>query len=640
MKPAKKLFLLWTALELVLFFVFVLPYLLHPNSLDVYDAPSQLALARFLRDELFPSYLGWNPNSLLGFPQGLFYPPLLHWLAAFLGFIFDLKLVFKGMIAASLLGTPIAAYFWIRKYFQLSEQALLGTILVSCLLIVLPGYLGAGWKGVVQIGLIPSFVSLPILLALFGLFDRGKYRLSVLLLSAVILLHLVAAAVAVLYVAASLLNTQTRASAVKVLGLSLVITSFFWLPFLIFSSEISVSRHPEAYLFFNLAVFWIAISLAFINKFQGKTVYLITIALAALLLIDKLGEVLPNVASEKIYSFHLYRFQAYLAIFFSVLAFGLIFKFLKITSKQALMLGSVGVILLAGYGLIRNPVLSSGDRFNLVEKDPPGERFIEAFSREESYPFIYASQEELGMRGSQWAYGLFTDSVRTGPYLGSVAYSLSQEELVPERSEFIETQVISEEKVEQALNLFGVDHLLILGEEGPGAVGESSLLDQKGYYHLQQRDSIDLIETINTPLSSVQDNWEEAFESWWRQTDSFSELLVADPKGTLGKVDEKAKGKIVEISHNETWSTFDFKVDSDQEIPVLVKFSYFPFWRANNEGKEIPIYRVSPNLMLVVTKGKVEFNYDQPDWIIWLFALGFLTALLTLTRREFFKTNG
>ncbi|HEX5366754.1 MAG TPA: hypothetical protein VFW63_08860, partial [Acidimicrobiales bacterium] len=68
-------------------------------------------------------------------------------------------------------------------------------------------------------------------------------------------------------------------------------------------------------------------------------------------------------------------------------------------------------------------------------------------------------------------------------------------------------------------------------------------------------------------------------------------------------------------------------------VPVLVKVSYFPNWRAT--GAEGP-YRVAPNLMVVVPSGRhVELSYGR-TWVehlaAGLSAVG-LVGLVLLRRR-------
>jgi len=64
-------------------------------------------------------------------------------------------------------------------------------------------------------------------------------------------------------------------------------------------------------------------------------------------------------------------------------------------------------------------------------------------------------------------------------------------------------------------------------------------------------------------------------------------------------------------------------------VPVLVKISYFPNWKAyeikNEIKKEIPIYKASPAIMLVYAQDEVEMKYED----LWIDKLGKVISLIT-----------
>src|SRR5438093_11886898 len=79
----------------------LVPFLRHNNLLE-WDFPGHYAAAWYLKNHLFPWPTGWNPYYYCGYPQGLFYPPLAHYLAALLGFAFvicpAMNLLVRGSI--------------------------------------------------------------------------------------------------------------------------------------------------------------------------------------------------------------------------------------------------------------------------------------------------------------------------------------------------------------------------------------------------------------------------------------------------------------------------------------------------------------------------------------------------------------
>src|SRR4030042_2684437 len=57
------------------------------DFLAIYDASGHLAAVEAAR-KFWPAISFWNSRELLGWPQGIFYPPLFYWLAAPPSFFF------------------------------------------------------------------------------------------------------------------------------------------------------------------------------------------------------------------------------------------------------------------------------------------------------------------------------------------------------------------------------------------------------------------------------------------------------------------------------------------------------------------------------------------------------------------------
>jgi uncharacterized membrane protein len=68
------------------------------------------------------------------------------------------------------------------------------------------------------------------------------------------------------------------------------------------------------------------------------------------------------------------------------------------------------------------------------------------------------------------------------------------------------------------------------------------------------------------------------------------------------------------------------QIHADQDIPVLVKVGYFPNWRLTVNGRPAPVYRASPNLMLVFGHGPAVLEYRRS----WTEYVGLALSLLGL----------
>jgi hypothetical protein len=148
--------------------------------------------------------------------------------------------------------------------------------------------------------------------------------------------------------------------------------------------------------------------------------------------------------------------------------------------------------------------------------------------------------------------------------------------------------------------------------------------------------TIDQIKNIKVTHAKL---WKKDVVSWWR--DGGSEFLVQDDYNInyfLNKYsnqdDNGVKGKL-DLKWSNKFQEFKIDIPSDTERPVLVKVQHHPRWRAYHaeSGKEIPIYRASPNLMLVEGKGEIHFKYAVQNWeklLQFLSAVSFLSLLLPL----------
>ena len=81
------------------------------------------------------------------------------------------------------------------------------------------------------------------------------------------------------------------------------------------------------------------------------------------------------------------------------------------------------------------------------------------------------------------------------------------------------------------------------------------------------------------------------------------------------------------VSPPERSRAISFSVESDKKAPILIKVSYFPNWKAYENGKETKIYEVSPHLMMVYANGPIELKYEKL-FIDWIGILGSLAGLI------------
>jgi uncharacterized membrane protein YfhO len=76
------------------------------------------------------------------------------------------------------------------------------------------------------------------------------------------------------------------------------------------------------------------------------------------------------------------------------------------------------------------------------------------------------------------------------------------------------------------------------------------------------------------------------------------------------------------LQRSKNWEYLKFKVESERDVPILVKISEYPRWRAYQDGEEIKIYRASPYLMLLYGHGTIELRYER----LWYDYLGYFLS--------------
>jgi hypothetical protein len=613
------------------------------DFLKTYDASGHVAAAKAIRELFWPAISGWNPRELLGWPQGVFYPSLFHWLAATLSFVINLDLAVKILIALSLLALPISLFVFARSLTKSEFWSLLITIILFALLLIFPNFLGTGVRSLFQIGLLSNFFVLPFLFLFLASLNWQKPYLSAILLSTTILIHLVAGAVAAFYLV-TLISTRLLIEKdkkflnyLKIILVTLLLTSFFWVPMVVSLSYTSVSRHVSSYFLPNVFLF-LASATILIFAYRRKERNILVLGIVASIfsalnsvdafLIGKYG------TSVVLYPFHLYRFQPYSYLFFSAAILLIIEKsklgllVVKIKSAKPAALLFVFAFIV-GYLVLKNPAKLPQASFKVDQPSVVSGRFLETFKRSDIDPFWYGPQTtiEEGNSYSNWAYGLFTDSSPNAPYVESLKISMAEEKVKEEP--FIETKTVDKQRINTLLGLFGVNYLVGLNSNPFYSIGSVQINGKTEFLNAGIVSENSPVEIIHIPLRAINKDWNREVENWWLEKGDVKDLpyFAQSKKLNLPSADKLASAWIVSENINKTGTKIDLQIDSKEKVPVLIKISYFPYWKAYENGKEIPIYRAAPNLMLISAIGKVSLEYKEPVWTKLLYLVSAVTLL-------------
>jgi hypothetical protein len=625
------------------------------NPLTVYDAAGHVSLIRTIASDFWPKMAGWNANELLGWPQGVFYPPLFHWLAASLSFFVSTQTAIKLLISAAMIALPGSIYYFSRSIIQDKRWVAVNTTVLFLLVLLFPNFLGTGTRALFQIGLLSNFFVLPLLFLFLASMHRGKsYLVTGLLLALIALTHIVAAIVAGLYLIAVvkvkfLLGRLTRRLLInylKTLVLAAILSAFFWIPFALNLEYTSVSRHVSSYFLPNMVVFAASTLLGFYGwRRKQENIFILAGFTAFVSFVAAIDAFLirNNGTSFALYQFHIYRFQPFAYLLLAAAVVIVASKYVKFDRwgflSQSVLLGGLGLIVLVL--LARNPSQLPNAEFEIENPEVVKGRFLETFRRTESDPFWYGLQTEVNAENQEvsWAYGLFTDSSPNGPYLGSLIRSLRPYAYLEGEEVFIETKTVDEEKVSQLIHFFGINYLVHLD----GTKGEAIGTLHKGSGELLPARSIEgfyaeritrakIFDVVRLPLKVVKKDWNMEVEKWWTREGEIAEVPYLENGSEISKAEKKnlQSAQVEVVESDQKGTSHKLNVKSDGPVPVLAKISYFPYWKAFQNGKEIPIYRAAPNLMLFKAKGEVELAYKEPVWINWLYIVSVATFFTTI----------
>ncbi len=216
------------------------PFLIS-NNLEGFDAAGQYANAYYIRHAFWPWPGGWNSMLLLGFPQGIFYPPFFHWLSAALSFIIPLALAYKIILSLAVISFPLI-------YFRLAKNLFSQNALASAALL-LAGvfyYFDLGLNDNLfcdlYFGMSPHLFSLTLFFIYLHYLwklskDHKKWQWPALFLALIIITHAITGLMSILFSLIALILSWNKKpifiGIFKHLGLAAALSIWWWLPMII-----------------------------------------------------------------------------------------------------------------------------------------------------------------------------------------------------------------------------------------------------------------------------------------------------------------------------------------------------------------------------------------------------------------------
>lgn len=689
----------------VLIFIFLVgliliigPFMLS-NNLQGFDAPGHYASAYYIKNFFWPWPDGWNMMLLAGFPQGIFYPSLFHWLIAALSFFIPMIWAYKLIVVIPIILFPVVFFILAKSVFK---DAILASVCLS--LAALFYYFDLGLNdnlfADIYFGMFPHLVSLTLFFAylyfLFKVTKEGKYWLwAAVFLAFNILTHAFTGLAAILFSLVTLFfylgDRELLFKIIWHLILATFLTAFWWLPMIINVSYMSGSDIGSgiAPILIVVMPFVLGLSIVSIRK-KDNNLFLKTISAFNLLILVAflLGRLFP----VNNFPVHFSRFLVYpmmLAPFslihvlkqkinWRTLNFILLFVicfyffFFKIIP--------VGPFDLQALEGIRNNsqtarIFVSGDsrylddryhatRMHLAmnEKVLMSEGlFVESSANgwfimsmmkswDQSTPsFVWAYMDLESVTDLSWGSNIL--GINYEYRLNDVPPS-KEEDFFSEKFDEVALSILKKEDINfennihyHAQNLrnfnFKNNRLRLLDNEDVInlVAGEGSPFYYQSFYKVGDNY---LAETLDLRPVEIKNDWLNKTRKWWS-----SDWLRPENDAIFGPYRKPIliyrqdpldwnlahdKEGLDLIFYEDKMDFFQVDASSlEESVPVYVKVSYFPFWKAYNEdGEELDIYRASPNFMLVYARGMIDFYYIKPWYYYLAFYLSIISLFITL----------
>lgn len=619
---------------------------------------------------------GFNPRAFLGYVQNLFYPPLedalIGWSARALGAsvetVYPLYLILVGVAYVLAMGSVA------RRFQNRWIQIWLGSVGLYLFWMYkheLLSYQGLGFIDLTVTGLSSQFLG-GIFFWLLVRETLAAFRWQWLmgLLALTLLSHIVMGIVAALYVGVWIFSSR-RTEVLKAAVGALLLTAFFWLPFVSYRSFIGSSKifHTEPYFFFvfTLAAFGATWRVEKIRPLIGTS-----LVLWAPLVIgpqfEKLGLPFPI--------FHYYRF-AIVALFLLVVAIAVWWesghkrKF-AVWALTTLTLGLVISFHPKFPGWKEHEYLLSvvdEGSFSTLKKIEGRDWIIDV-----DRSFGFGIDSILGIRNPsfQSMKGLFWESARSNTLLTSYFATLLGPPVVLDyyyfygypcevqtclMDRFFEDYSIQRVSIESGLRMIPsrLDRRGCFKEIFTRQKTFQSTLEKVGEfkvntetYHAfeihpdQPMNAVAQIigySRIRPVIPGAQSPQEQVMKDRFKSCEKVprESFVFVEPKSwvsisqQLSKVDNDSAGETVKFIEVST-SRFEINVDSKRKRWVWIKLNLQPGFRLISEsGEEVSIYPAFPGMLANLAGGKYFLQYDAPPVTDWGRGISLATVFAFLT---------
>lgn len=594
------------------------------NNLYTWDMAGHLFSTWFLKEYLYPAVTGWNPFFFAGFPQNQFYTPLFSYISATLAQIFTIETSIKLVVSAIIILTPISVYYFLRALDMSKKKASLITGLAyGAFYFVRPiiSHFGGDFYSTFNVGLVSNALGLVLVFFYLGSllknYDKQKFIVPSILFSLLILSHIFSAVFG-LIVGASFLFYKflkkrkfTFSYTLKHYLLVFGLTAFWTLPFLTKISETATMKtnlNPFIYYVILAASVVVLIGSYITKKEKNMEIATVGIILSALVLAIALLTNLP---------FHHYRL-----IFMSLVIF-MIILFSWFKEENTFIYGFIITVLI--FLLLTAPNIdttgppSMNIKINSIKENPVERTYIIANTAEQTDMHILQNEipRKYRINGLK---GLYVESSPTSVFVQYLEKEIDPNSMiwgVYVNDALWQNKTATNGTLPYQLDYLGVTHIISTkNKTGLGNIIENlttTVITHTGKestyenFYLYQLNSTNIIEVLNYVPETRTGDWMNHSVNWFMTQDIKKGVIVFED---VPKAKGTGKENITLQNISRLNDRIDFHIDSKKDVPLLIKISYFPNWKAYSEGKQLKIYRASPNIMLLYGHGDIHLRYE------------------------------
>ena len=636
------------------------------NNLESWDTAGHYASVYYIKEYFWPWPNGWNPHFFAGFPQGILYPPLFHWLSVLLGQIIPITIAIKFLVAFSIIIFPFTVYALAKRLIGEKSLSMSATLIIFAIFSLNLG-LASNLYADLVFGMLTQIFAWPLFfLYLRMILDVDKPRPRIwasVLLALIITTH----AFASLFAGAFLLifyafseRKKLLHPLLKHLGLTFCLSAWWLIPFLAniryVSGEFLAEPIAPIPALILVPLFILSIAILLKNKSSFSS------ALAILTITIGLFQFFPSFSN--FIPIHSNRLLTYAFLTYPI-AIGWWIKEHNIQFKSPLI-NLVILLIIGGYILIFNisPVGPQDTRF-LEKAGNLGVGRIITSGSSKNIDYKYQSLRNLLPIKSNvnMADGLFPESSINGWYAMSLIktfdknnfvwaydslkpvcnldwgrrlFGINYEYAISDRTKTEDDLSLKVNAEKYPNNNFLINRKLIETDEKVQSLKEGAFEYNSYLYALSPETS--LAETIAQKPIFEKNNFEKMARAWWsgenisesqrNYATCLSQPLIIKNDKVLDWHLASTPEALAQENLNELSTEFKIHIPTDKPIPAYVKVSYFPFWHAFDEkGEEIPIYEASPHFMVVYAQGDITFKFVRPFYYYASFILSGLALL-------------